>query len=259
MVIFYHDDDDDDDEDDDDNDEDDDDKYDDDDAADSRVPWRAVWPGDPIRRPPRLAPKQHSALSANPILLPSQYWLKQYWLHPILYHPNTLLYHSNTAPKQYSTNIPLIPILSQTTLCSSVPSQYCLPNNTLTSQYCVCMLLMILQKHSVPFQNCSQTLKLKYFSANPILLLIILPNKMSYNIHWSPVLWTKSVQSCCNLFCDDGALSFSLLCLVLMGLPPSTTTHWQLHGFHMTVQPVDSLVKRRRRWHRSINWKIQEK
>ena len=56
------------------------------------------------------------------------------------------------------------------------------------------MLLMILQKHFVPFQNCSQTLKLKYFSANPILLLIILPNNMSYTIHWSPVLWTKSVQ-----------------------------------------------------------------
>ena len=85
----------------------------------------------------------------------------------LLYLPTQYSYHPNTAPKNTPPypNILLIPILSQTTLCSAVPSQYCLPNNTLTSQYWCgeCMLLIILQKHSVPFQNCSQTLKLKHF------------------------------------------------------------------------------------------------
>ena len=141
-------------------------------------------PEEPFDPATRFAARLVSLPNNTLLYLPTQY----------SYHPNTG--SNNTDSTQYSTipillpnntlpypNILLIPILSQTTLCSSVPSQYCLPNNTLTSQYCVSMLLMILQKHFVPFQNCSQTLKLKYFSANPILLLIILPNKMSYNIH----------------------------------------------------------------------------
>ena len=188
-------------------------------------------PEEPFDPATRFAARLVSLPNNTLLYLPTQY----------SYHPNTgsnntdstqystspILYHPNTAPKQYSS-------ISQ---YSSHPNTF--PNNTLL--FCTIPILPAKQYFNIPI-----LVWCMYASNNTPKTLCALPKLLpnfktqiffcqsntalnnpskQYVLQYSLKPSVVNQRVCCNLFFDDDALSFSLLCLVLMGLPPSTTTH----------------------------------